>query len=125
MGSPPQRTAGKWGEDGEEGRGGDGGDRVGECGLCTGVVVCVGGTVASMGGQVDFISSPLLLLFQILLLLEGTRLHHLFTGHGGVAACPVLPQGGSPLWITSTGVLQALKQKRNDSLSLDRWVGVR
>lgn len=115
MGSPPQRTVRKWGEDGGEGRGrkGDGGADRAECRLCAGVgvVVCVGGAVASLDGEADLILLLLvfllfllllfllLLFLQLLLLLEGTSLHCVFRGHGGVAACSVLLQGRAPLWM--------------------------
>lgn len=122
MGSPPQRTVGKRGEDGREGRkkrrrwpgtGDAPGDRAG-CRLCAGVgiVVCVGGAVASLDGEADLVLPLLLLLLQLflqlLLFLEGTGLHSVFGGHRGVAACPVLLQGRAPLWICSASVLQPL-----------------
>ena len=88
------------------------------CRLCAGVgaVVCVGGAVASLDGEADLFLPLLLLLLllqlflQLLLLLEGASLHGVFRGHGGVAACPVLLQGGAPLWMCSAGVLQPLTQ---------------
>ena len=119
MGSPPQRTVGKWGEVGGEGRknggreGGDGwgADRVGGgegCRLCTGVgvVLCGGGAVAPLNGETDVIS-PLrllllllqllfLLLLQLLLLLEGTGIHGVFRGHGSVASLSGAPAGRGP-----------------------------
>lgn len=84
------------------------------CRLCArvGVVVCVGGAVASLDGEADLILPLLLLLLQLflqlLLLLEWTSFHSVFGGHGGVAACPVLPQGRTPLWMRLAGVLQPL-----------------
>lgn len=79
-----------------------------------GVVVCVGGAVASLDGEADVILLLLLLqlFLQLLLFLEGTSLHSVFRGHGGVAACPVLLQGRAPLWVCSTSVLQPLVEKR-------------
>ncbi len=143
MGSPPQRTVGKRGEDGGEGRkrrrrwwgmgaAPSSADRAG-CRLCAGVgvVVCVGGAVASLDGETDLILPLLLLLLllhlllQLLLLLEGTSLHSVFGGHGRVAARPVLLQGRAPLWMCSASVLQPLryKEKRGHIIQSSRNVG--
>lgn len=92
------------------------------CHLCAGVgvVVCVGGAVASLDGEADLILPLLLLLLllqlllQLLLLLKGTSLHIVFGGHGGVVACPVLLQGRSPLWMRPASVLQPLRSKEKD-----------
>lgn len=92
--------------------------------LCAGVgvVVGVGGAVASLDGEADLIFPLLLLLFflhlllQLLLLLEWTSLHGVH-GHGGVAARPVLLQGGAPLWMCLASVLQPLEEKTGKTLN--------
>lgn len=61
-----------------------------------GVAVC-GGAVASLDGEADVILPLLLLLLLLQLLFEGTGLQSVFGG--GVAACPVLLLGGTPLWM--------------------------
>lgn len=75
-------------------------DRAG-CHLCTGVgvVVCVGGAIASLDGEADLILPLLFLLLQLLLILEGTGLHGVFRSHLCVVTCPVLLQGRTPLWM--------------------------
>lgn len=73
--------------------------------------MCVGGAIASLDCEADVILPLLLFLFlllflllilillQLLLLLEGSSLHSVLRGHGGVAARPVLLQGRAPLWM--------------------------
>lgn len=98
------------------------------CRLCAGVgvVVGVGGAVASLDGEADLILPLLLLLFllhlllQLLLLLEWTSLHGVLGGHGGVAARPVLLQGRAPLWMRLASVLQPLEEKTGTQHSKQR-----
>lgn len=90
--------------------------------LCAGVgvVVCVGGAVASLDGEADFLSPLLLILLLLLQLLQllflhgGTGLHGVFGGHGGVAARPVLLQGRAPRWVGSARELQPLEWKERE-----------
>lgn len=107
-------------EEKEGARGKHPGDRAGGR-LCAGVgvVVGVGGAVASLDGEADLILPLLLLLLhlllQLLLLLEWTSLHGVLRGHGGVAARPVLLQGGAPLWMRLASVLQPLEETNRDA----------
>jgi len=90
---------------------------VARCRLCAGVgaVVCVGGAVALLDGEADLIPPLLLLLLlQLLLLPEGMSLHRVLGGQGGVAAYPVLLQGGAPRRVGLAGELQPLSEKRRE-----------
>lgn len=73
--------------------------------------MCGGGAVASLDGEADVLLALLLLLLQLLPLLQGTIVHGVFRGRGGVTTRPVLFQGGAPARVGGAGVLQTLGKK--------------